>query len=481
MKYKLVRPLSAVLFLYGMICYLAAVTRSFQIIRFPFTIDYGESTTIHQIKTLFDGLSPYSQSAADSFNYFSYTPLFPFLASLLGHDPESWLFAARIINTLSLVGVGLLIAKMYYDWQGRDATTWDFALPFILWFSWFPVSNWMGVGRIDGLALLFQVLGLYFYLKPVEKSSSKMLGILCFVLAFYTKQSAVWIPLSLMLWEATRLNRKDLGGWSLYFAAIVGGLFVLNQFSGGFLWSHLFESNRNEFRIDNLLIALKDNGTFHLGILLVAASGLVKLNLKSSDGLMALLAVTSLIWVVGAGREGSSSNFLLEFSIVVTWFAARGARKLNQSKTISWVATLVVVATCWHNVVVRSYFIKDPGPELFWSNFNSLAKDSTEKVLELVRNSDGPVWSENPSLSLYAGKEIIFWPFEFGQAIARKSMNEDELLKQLADKKVSLVIRESATRIAPVQRLSDKMLQLIGSNYKIIYYDDFYVVYAPNQ
>ncbi|WP_413576222.1 hypothetical protein ACLVWU_17710 [Bdellovibrio sp. HCB290] len=461
-------------------CYLAAVSRSFQIIRFPFTIDYGESTTLHQIKVLFDGMNPYTQSAADAFTYFSYTPLFPYLASLFESGPESWLFAARLINTMSLVGVGLIIAKTFYDWQGSKATTWDFALPFLLWFSWFPVSNWLGMGRVDGLALLLQVLGLYLYVKPSKKSVLRLLGIFCFILAFYTKQSAVWIPLSLMLWEAIRFHKKDLGSWAMYLIVIAGGLLILNQVTGGHLWVHLFESNRNEFRIENLLVALKDNGIFHLGILLVAFCGLFKLDLKSSDGLMLLLAVVSLIWVIGAGREGSSSNFLLEFSVVVTWFATRGSRLLNQNKILSWSAAIIVVVTCWHNMEVRSYFIKDPGPELYWSNFNSLAKDSTQNVLEIVKKSDGQVWSENPSLLMFAGKDIIFWPFEFGQAIARKSMNENVLLDQLADKRISLVIKESATRVAPVQRLSDKMLNLLSSNYRVIYSDDFYVVYGPN-
>ncbi|WP_413582888.1 hypothetical protein [Bdellovibrio sp. HCB288] len=432
------------------------------------------------MKTLFSGIFPYSSVAAEHLNYFSYTPLFQYITSLIGQDPEAWLFAARLINTLALVGVGLLLAKINCDWKEGKATAWDFALPFLLWFSWFSVSNWMAMGRVDGLALFLQVLGLFFYLKMTEKSSIKILSLMCFILAFFTKQSAVWIPFTLMLWEAVRFQKKELGRWTIYFAGIFGGLLVLYYFSGGFVWDHLIKSNQNQFKLSNLIEMLTSNIEFHLGILLVAICGLIKLDLKKTDGLLLMLLASSLIWVVGAGREGSSSNFLLELSVVLTLLVARGETYLNKSLLKSSIAAAIVLITCWPNMKVRSYFIKDPGPNIFWANYTNQAKEETDVVLKYLREAKGPIWSENPALPMFAGKDIEFWPFEIGQSIARGEYSEDLLLQQLKSKSIAMIVRESAVHVVPVQRLSNNVLDLIETQYHIIYQNEFYVVYGPN-
>ncbi|MBO9668366.1 MAG: hypothetical protein J7501_16325, partial [Bdellovibrio sp.] len=198
---KKVKPVTLALLFYAGLCYVAGVIRTYSILRFPYVVEYGESTILYQIRVLFRGIFPYNAHLVEQHNFFSYTPFFQYLVSLSASTPQAWLFNARLLNSLSLFGVGVLISLLYFQWKNEERKPIHFVLPLLLWLSWYPVFNWMALGRLDGLALLMQVLGLYFYLRPTLQNLFKILAMIAFVFAFFTKQSAVWIPASLIIYN----------------------------------------------------------------------------------------------------------------------------------------------------------------------------------------------------------------------------------------------------------------------------------------
>ncbi|QDK47112.1 hypothetical protein DOM22_19055 [Bdellovibrio sp. ZAP7] len=476
---KMLKPLTLVILGYGLLCYMAVVARAFQIIRFPYTIDYGESTILYQVKILFDGFFPYRASAFDSANYFSYTPLFQSVVSILGSDPIMWLREARILNTVSLLLTGVLISKFYVDGKSEKATAIDWALPFLLWISWYPVFNWTGMGRLDGVALFFQMMGLFLYLREKNQGSSRFMAMICFFLAIFTKQSALWVPCSLFLYDL--INRKFEKSWVVFAVGLITGFMSLNYFSENTLFGHLFSSNNNSYHLSNLLISLKENGLFHLGILLVTAFGVSKLQIRGRDQLVIILGLLSLIYVWGMGREGSGSNFLLEFCVVLTWLTMRGIEALSKSWKWSAVAAILIVATCWQNMRYRTYFLKDPGVPTFVTAWSEEVKQSTEIVIERIKSADGPVWSDNPALLLFAGKDIEFFPFEYKQAVARGKLDEFFFVKDIEDKKVAMIVMERNKYLPTVQRFSDNILKAIETAYRPSYQNDYYLVIVPGK
>jgi hypothetical protein len=476
-KYMKTKPLTVVLLIYGLICYVAVVARAYQIIRFPYTIDYGESTILYQVKVLFDGAFPYRASAFDSANYFSYTPLFQSLVSLMGSDPVSWLREARILNTISLFLVGAVISKIYVDWKGTAAKAIDWALPFLIWISWYPVFNWTGMGRLDGVALLLQMMGMHFYLHEKNQVRFRFVAMICFLLAVFTKQTAFWIPCSLFLYDL--INRKFEKSWITFFVGLVVGFLSLNHFSENTLWGHLFSSNNNNYDIFNMLNSLKYNGIFHLGVLLVAAVGIAKLQWRGRDQLFIVLGLLSLVYVWGMGREGSGSNFLLEFCAVLTWLTMRGLETLNKSWKISTVAAVLIILTCWQNMRFRTYFLHDPGAPTFVTAWSEDVKQSTEIVIDRIKNTEGPVWSDNPALLLFAGRDIEFFPFEYKQAAARGKLDEFFYIRDLEEKKVSLIVLERNKYLPAIPRFSEKILRAIETTYRPSFQNDYYLLIVP--
>ncbi|WP_413292291.1 hypothetical protein ACLSU7_12890 [Bdellovibrio sp. HCB185ZH] len=475
----MLKPLTLVFLGYGLLCYVAVVARAFQIIRFPYTIDYGESTILYQVKILFDGFFPYRATAFDSANYFSYTPFFQSIISLFGSEPIIWLREARILNTIALLLTGALISKFYVDGKSEKASAIDWALPFLLWISWYPVFNWTGMGRLDGLALFFQMAGLILYLRKNNQSSSRFIAMICFLMAVFTKQTALWVPCSLFLYDV--IHRKFEKSWIVFVVGLVSGFMSLNYFSENTLWGHLFSSNNNNYDFTSLLIALKENGLFHLGILAVTAFGASKLQLRPRDVLIIILGFFSLIYVWGMGREGSGSNFLLEFCVVLTLLTMRGIEALNKSWVWSFAAAVLIVATCWQNMRYRTYFLNDPGIPVFVTAWSEEVKQSTEIVIERIKNADGPVWSDNPALLLFAGKDIEFFPFEYKQAVSRGKLDEFFFIKDIEEKKVAMIVMERNKYLPTVQRFSDNILKAIENSYRPSYQNDYYLLIVPGK
>ncbi|QLY25302.1 hypothetical protein [Bdellovibrio sp. KM01] len=476
-RFKELKPLTIIILVYGLLCYIAVVARAYQIIRFPYTIDYGESTILYQVKILVEGRYPYSKAAADVANYFSYTPIFQSLIGVISTDPIVWLKEARLINTASILLVGALISKIYVDSHRGTAKFTDWALPFLLWFSWYPVFNWTAMGRLDGLALLFQMSGLYYYLQ--NSSKAKFQAMICFLLAIFTKQTALWVPCALFAIDLK--NKRMDRSWLSLVVGVVVGFLCLDYFSEHTLWAHLFGSNNNRYEWVFLWDAIKANGVFHLGILVIALVGVWKLKSEGFDLLIIFLGLFALPYVFGMGREGSGSNFLLELCVVLTFLTLRGIAILNKSVLVSFVAGIIVILTCWQNFKYRTYFLNDPGAPVFVTAWSDEVKDATETVIEKIKNTDGPIWAENPSLLIFAGKDVTFFPFEFKQAIARGKLDEFLLVREVEWKNISLIVLDRNPYIPPVSRISEGVLQAIGANYKPIYQNDYFLLTSPQE
>ncbi len=464
------------LFIYAGLCFLATVTRTFDILHFPFSAEYGESTILYQVKLLFEGSFPYTKHLTDIHNYFSYTPLFQYIVSRIGTEPIQWLTSARVLNSLCLIAVGFLISLIFYQEKGEHKKSVHLFLTWLVWLSWYPVFNWMGLARLDGLALFFQALGLYFYLRPRHRNFYQVLAMLSLVFAFFSKQSAIWIAVGLV---ANDLYYKKLNPfWIIYVVGVGTGVAWLNSKSEGTLWMHLVGSNQNVFHLDLLLENLRANAVFHLGLLLIALFGFYKMERTPQNVRMVFLLITSIPYVIGIGREGSNVNFLLELCIPLTWLLMLGAEKLDRS-IAGAVVGVALVFSMSDNLQFRLNFLKSKS-EQGWSNYSPAAAESIRKLVQIIRDQSGEVWSEDISLPIFAGKEPTFFPFEYMQGISRGTIDEGGFLQKIQNKQISLIIVENRAFRPYAKRFTDKMGATIMANYHVQTTDDYFYVYLPN-
>ena len=465
------------LLIYVGLCYLAMVVRCYDILHFPYAVEYGEGTILSQVKTLFEGNFPYNKHLLEIHNYFSYTPVFQYLTSWLGSSPEQWLFSARVLNSLSLFAVGVLISVIFYQEKGEKKKPIHFILTLLLWLSWYPVFNWMALARLDGLALFFQVLALYFYLRPTHKNIYQILMVVSLILAFFTKQSAIWVATALMINDI--YNRKLNLNWLLYIIGIGAGVVWLNSKSDGTLWTHLVGSNQNVFSFNLLINNLRANVVFHLGLLIMALCGFYKMKLNRQNILTITLLIMAIPYVIGIGREGSNVNFLLEVCIPLTWLVMLGSENLDKSIAGMALGIGLVFFPTSDNLQYRWSFLK-PKNEQKWSNYSPEAQKSIQSLVALIRSEPGEVWSEDISLPIFADKEPVFFPFEYMQGISRGSIDETYFLEKIVNKKVGLIIAENRIHRSFAKRFTDKMGAAIMANYRVQSQDEYFVVYVPN-
>jgi hypothetical protein len=465
------------LLIYVGLCYLASVIRTFDILRFPYVVEYGEATILSQVKTLFDGDFPYNKHLVEIHNYFSYTPFFQYLTSWMGASPEQWLHSARMLNSLSLFAVGILISAIFYQAKGDEKKPIHLVLPMLVWLSWYPVFNWMGLARLDGLALFFQVFGLYFYLRPSGKSVYQVLAMVSLILAFFSKQSAIWMATALIVNDL--YNKKLNLYWLIYIVGICTGVAWLNFKSEGTLWTHLVGSNQNVFSFNLLVENLRANVVFHAGLLLIALCGFYKMQFNRQNILTVTLLIMSIPYVIGIGREGSNVNFLLEISVPLTWLLILGVEKLDKAIAGSVLGVGLITFTMFDNFQFRWNFIKPKAPQA-WSNYSPDAARSIQNLILLIRNNSGEIWSEDISLPIFAGKTPVYFPFEYMQGISRGVIDESVFLEKIKGKKVDFIIVENRAFRPFAKRFTDKMAEAINANYRVQSQDDFFYVYSPN-
>src|SRR5207249_11388670 len=112
----------------------------------------------------------------------------------------------------------------------------------------FPIST---TCRPDMLAALFSIGGLFLFLKTPTRIVGG-LSILLFVAAYFTKQSYISAPISLILFQLLR-NKRNVALLALLYAGCVSGILILMHLAtGGFSTLNMIVSNMGPLKWVNL-------------------------------------------------------------------------------------------------------------------------------------------------------------------------------------------------------------------------------------
>jgi hypothetical protein len=490
-------------------------------LRYRYQIDYDEGINMHAALIVSQGGSPYTPLDPNSFTSAPYPPLFYLLAAL----PLRWtgpdLAGGRLISLLAAVGTGVLIGVM----AGQGRRRWPIGILCTAFFlSLGPTYVWGPLYKNDFLAIFFSVAGLAWVQFRAGRGRAVYWAAPLFALAAFTKQTALIGPaaasLYLLLRDAydagdpapnrsrLRTYGRGLRTWAAWRRAVVLGLlsagailipfFLIDLLLGHNFYLHVITYQQLPWHLSKLVENLGRLWRIYPYFVVLAFAGLVYLLARKRSRLYpAYFLVTTAAMIISNGYEGANFNHLLDFyppfllligaMLGDLWDAAverpagvpaPAPATLEARERLASRLLLVAVMAAWlwqglHMAPPTSWYRGLPSDE---------EAGQMARIQMLVESTPGPVFSEDVSILLFAGKAFEYEDPSTFSPLARAGIWDDSVLaEKFASGYFDLVLLEyDITGIDSGLRWTDRLFQALKENYTLLYRDWLYS-YVPRR
>jgi hypothetical protein len=377
----------------------------FLYLRSPYSRDSGEGCILAMVQLL-DERGTYFMDLRDyPYVHLNYPPVFPVLVWPLYRWLGPTLWVPRLLSSLSTLAI---VAAVYGIARALGhARGWAAALAGLALCPWF-VQTWGPLARVDMLAIALSTAGLLAYLRGAR------LGLVfaLFWLAFFTKQNALLAPAAVLVSMALSGPRRRflaaLAGFVLPLAALSGLLvlathgeayrhLVTYTAAAGFDWSRLGEGYGSLARIA-------------WPLLLVVAFTLARdaaVLFRGAAAPVVLYGLLTLAGLVTFAKEGAVQNYYVEPWIGTVLAAAAALPHFaKRAGAAPRVAVLILAAGVAHYT--------DNWAHLLPRAIANPERDAGfRRLWEVVRETDGPILSENMAVLVLNRKPVLVEPFGF--------------------------------------------------------------------
>ena len=468
-------------------------------LRYPYQMDSEEGFVLWQAWQLRQGRNIFRPLDEPPYVAATYGPAYPLLgaATLWGAKPS--FFGGRLIAALSVAAICALMALI--TWQlTRQALA--AALGPFLFLNTFDVYQWLPFYRVDFTALAIGLAGLWLLVRDGRRRPWRFrAACACFVAMVYTKQVEVAPFVATFVYllaidraRAWRLLR-NVALWGLAIAAVLTlatrGQFLVhnvyynaNPFSTwqlGRMLGHVYRLQR--FFLLALAVCLitcavalwrSRRATDHAD----AGPGAPNEAPSAGTGLFAIYAIVASIGLLGLGKIGAATNYIIEpkaawslfLALVVGAWLRRTAstpRRLARPIAFYAVAILLVLhsfefllsstlhVTQWARFLahegaaarfvrrepVLRYLAARPPTLAAPANRNPTIVDRVngDRIVDLMRARPGPIFSEHAILPMLAGHEVYIQPFIMSQLAREGKWDQAPVVRALREARFPLI------------------------------------------
>jgi len=212
---------------------------------YPFEIEWMEGASIDEIRWILAGNSLYSAPSISFIPAF-YNPFYFFLSAALMKLIGVGFVASRLLSILSTTGCFLVLFLISSEASGHPISGLVAAGIYAATFRF--AGAWMDIARTDSL-FLFLVLFAFFVGRKYSNRRGMVISALLYVLAYYTKQTALFVILIVAPLSLVAYRGRTWPQWLT--AAFVGLVFwVLDSTSNAGILSMLLIWQRIEQGIE---------------------------------------------------------------------------------------------------------------------------------------------------------------------------------------------------------------------------------------
>lgn len=430
---------------------------------YPFELEWMEGDSLCSALRFAQGKPIYIDPAGD-FVSFLYPPLYYWIIGLFIPIFGPHLSIGRVIAVLSFFTICFFIYRIVFRQTGDRMISLTSAL--FLPACYKPVGFWFDVVRADSLLLVLSLGGLFFLDKNIKKVGF-WISMILFVLAFFTKQTAVFFIAAaiLILW---RQERRAALYFSFLLLGIVGGLLLmLNYFSNGWYWFYTFRVpsfHKTDFvrgfggGLSYIFYNLPIVCTIILAGLFFTDKGD-----KTQKGLAPWLIVLPFAFIATAlpyGKIGGYiNNFYTVFIYIFILFGVMLKRVIENANKYHH----IICSAIWIALVFQTYL-------LVYNPIRCIPKESDleagRKFLEEVSQIKGEVYiTDHGFYGVMAEKKM--YPKQFAILDVKLAFPEIEVVKQLRGKISQQEFKAIYTDRLLEKNIHDSIDQLIVNHYQV--------------
>lgn len=440
----------------------SAIEKLVWLLNYPYPTDGLEGTLLHEARLLWSGQPLYQPLARDSFVSAPYPPLHPLVVGFANQFSGPHIFwSARLVAVIATLVTASAIAVL----TRRVSRSW--LAGFIgaaIFLSAPPVLLWGSRVKPDLFALQWTTLGLCFSsgaLRSAYSSEGSPSGdrswrslvpaVICFWLAFLTKQTAVMAPLAaglalliadLRRWRHDRpdgyirqlpIRWRTVGFGLSYLIGAVSILLLLDLITAGQFIAHISGLHRSEWWSMHLVrkyvrLLLPYSPLMLLGLVFIVRA------IRDDRALVPVCyALVAPITLLGAAEIGANHNHLLETILalsIVGGCAAGWAAQLTRQR----VAGVLLLSLC----ILQIMLAQQPQP---WFVGELAPPDSPERFVHFIRNTPGEILADDVGLLLLAGKPIRYDdPSTMGPAAVSGVWDQSGLIEDIAQQRFSAIM-----------------------------------------
>jgi 4-amino-4-deoxy-L-arabinose transferase-like glycosyltransferase len=420
----------------------------FYFLRSPWSRDYGEGAVLAMAQVLVERGSYFTSLRDYPLVTGNYPPVFIGLVGLFERLFGPSLFVPRLLSILATLGLVAVIYALVRRLTGDRALS--VAVAFLFLSPWF-VQTWGPLGRVDMPALFLSTAGLLVFLRTGgEAGWRRYLAFPLFWLAFFTRQNALLAPAAVLLHLLLGPDRKGALRAGFVFAVPLVVLFALLALAtSGEAWRHLVPYTGDaEYEWPRMVESYGEFLLIASPLLGLVVAGLFLLKgelVRGPSRLLLLYWGLSLLSLATIAKVGAGQNYFIE----------------------PWLATLLVAAAVLNALVERWPEMKAgrwPGllVAALVASFASAGADRIPQAIRnpggaldmieldrIVRETSGPMLSENLSVLSTNRKPILLEPFGYMVVTRSGRVRPDRLLLDCDRGRFELVVTEYRLRDIP--------------------------------
>jgi len=438
-------------------CFLAW---SFVAIRPDFSWDDSEPEILNLAWRLANGETIYRGIEEPPFAFAPYPPLyFAATAAMLKFTGLSYL-PAKLLSFLAALSIGWALACLSRQWHGtRKPGLWAACLLFLI-----PAFLYNSVRcQAPILAVAFSVWSLVFFLRN-RRIDTLCISPLLAVLAFYTKQTQIALPLAMIVYLALK-NRR----WLFPYAAVLaaGGLIPflwLQHITHGYFYNNTVELAQLAYKAWLIIpIFLHHAGPLIIFLALALSICLRRFKAGTWEAVDWYLVCVSGLTFFALGRVGAHGQYVLELLVAALLFLLRttGLPAIRGREALVSIQILILLLYAPLFVAVE---------EGWW---DMSANRAAGRIYSLIQESPGPVLAQQNSFPLFSRGGIHIQLFHF-TGLARAGLwDQNRLVREIDARTFGCVVtefpfEEPVRSDNAIERFTPEMIQALRRNYRRI-------------
>jgi len=449
------------------------------LIQFPFDWDQGEGYDAWSAYLVDQGQLPYTSNAAYPYYSSNYPPVWSYLVSIAMAWTGPGLGAARLVSSLAAVLATAVIG--YAAW--RRSRSW---IAPVLAAGFFLASPYVfhstPLSRVNGTTLLFAALAVTLVELPTRRRV--VWGSAFLLAALFTKQTSADAAAACLLYLLLVVPRRGLAALLAIGVAGLAGLLALNLATDGAFWLNNVSGNANPFVLGQLTAYLSNFGELHAVLLLLAGWEVVAALRARAWSSWVFYWLIALVASLGVGKTGAGESYFLG-AIAATCVLA-SARVASLASRVSRGAAIALGAALLLQAVVLAHgpwadlagWLPDRGVQGGLIGRSPSPEDyaAGQQIVAMLRKTDKPVLSEDPSFAVEAGKPVIANATHLRNLYDAGLWNPDPLVADVESHRFGAVVLNA-------ERYPEPVLRAIGASYylaRVVEMNGFsYKVFLP--